>query len=369
MSDLDALLAGIVADPHDALRWLVMADWLDDHGQSERAELVRVHRELLRTCTDPDAHPERPELHARMMELMRVGVQPCIPQRTLILPDGVELPMSFIPPGSFLMGSPETEPEREDGESLHLATLARGYWLGVTPVTQAQWVSVMGENPFGNREEFRATETVEMPRGFWGRISGRPARVRREVGPRIPAGTRPVESVNWDDAVAFCAAVNANSVRAARLPTEAEWEYACRAGTSTPYYWGDDLNGTQANCDGNHPCGTEVKGPYLEQTSPVGYYADESPHPWGLADVHGNVWEWCADRLPPLSPDEVPYLRFHPTGPDGGSLRVYRGGGWYHRAGRCRSAYRRRSRPDIRDGDVGFRIAADPSAPAGLLRD
>ena len=322
MSDLDALLTGIVADPHSVLRWLVMADWLDDHGQPERAELVRVHRELLRTCTDPDAYPERLPLYARMMELMRAGWKPCLPQRVLTLPGGVELRMSFIPPGSFLMGSPESETGRSGDERQHLVTLTRGFWLGTSPVTQAQWRAVMGTEP----SHFKGDEL-------------------------------PVENVSWDDARTFCAAVQEQTGRAVRLPTEAEWEYAARAGTTTPFYWGTELNGGQANCDGNAPYGTAATGPCPLETTPVGTYADVSPHPWDLADVAGNVWEWCSDRAGSYPGDAA----VDPVGPESDSNRVIRGGSWNHPARRCRAAYRFGNTPEDGDYYMGFRLVMVPS--------
>ena len=319
MSDLDALLAGIVADPDNAVRWLVMADWLEENGESERAELVRVHRELLRTCTDPDAHPERPQLHARMMELMRSGVQPCLPQKTLTLPGGVELRMSYIPPGSFLMGSPKSEEVREDNETVHLVALTRGFWMGRTPVTQSQWKAVTGNNP----SHFNGDEL-------------------------------PVEMVSWDDATTFCAA----TTEQVRLPTEVEWEYAARSGTTTPFYWGEEWNGTLASCYGNTLYDTETPGPYLHSTTPVGRYVEVSPHPWGLADVLGNVWEWCDDWYDAYSRGDTTA----PIGPENASERVFRGGSWYSHVLHCRSAYRGRGTPDKRNPIVGFRIAADGDA-------
>ena len=178
---------------------------------------------------------------------------------TLTLPGGVPITFAWCPPGSFLMGSPESEAERED-EHQHPVTLTRGFYAGVYPVTQAQWRTVMGTDPS-----------------------------------HFKGDTLPVECVSWEDAQEFCAQASAGTGRMVRLPTEAEWEYACRAGTTTPFYWGSELNGTQANCGGNYPYGTEATGPYRETTSPVGSYAGEYPHPWGLADVHGNVLECCAD--------------------------------------------------------------------------
>ena len=307
MSDLDALLAGTVADPHRALRWLVMADWLEDHGFPERAELVRVHRELLRTCTDPDAHPERPELHARMMELMRAGVLPCLPEKMLVLPGSVELEMSFIPPGSFLMGSPETEEERGNDETLHFVTLTKGFWLGQTPVTQAQWGAVMGENPC----EFRDDEL-------------------------------PVETVSWEDAQAFCAAIRNRIGVESRLPTEAEWEYAARAGTRTTHYWGEGLNRT-----------TDI-GYFHVRPWPVGSRWWIYPHPWGLADVLEAVWEWCGDWYGSYPDCEV----VDPTGAVSGTERVIRGGKMSNRR-HCGAAERFWRLPEERSISVGFRIAAD----------
>jgi len=322
MTDLEAFLAGIVAEPHNALRWLVMADYLEENDQPERAELVRVHRELLRTCTDPDAFPERPQLHARMMELMRGGAQPCIPERTVTLPGGVELRMSFIPPGSFLMGSPETEEEHEEDEALHRVKLTRGFWLGQSAVTQAQWWAVMGTDP----SDFKGDEL-------------------------------PVEQVSWDDTQAFCTRVRELTGVEARLPTEAEWEYAARGGTTTPFHWGGELNGTEANCNGDYPCGTEAKGLYLETTAAVGSYAGVSPHPWGLVDVIGNVWEWCGDWYKSYPTGEA----VDPMGPEDGSARVHRGGSWGFYARGCRSACRSRLAPGSRVSDVGFRLAVVPT--------
>ncbi len=324
MTDLDAFLAGIVANPTDALRWLVMADWLDDHGQPERAELVRVHRELLRTCTAAREMKARKQFHTRMMELMRAGVQPCIPQRTLDLPGGVELTMSFIPPGSFLMGSPKSEKYHGSKERRHLVTLTKGFWLGQTPVTQGQWRAVMGTDP----SHFKGDEL-------------------------------PVESVSWDDVQGFCAAVTERTGVAVRLPTVAEWEYAARAGTTTPFYWGGELNGTQANCSGNYPYGTEETGPYLETTTAVGSYAGVSPHPWGLLDVVGNVWGWCGDWYAAYPYGEA----VDPVGPAIGSDRVFRGGSWCLRAEYCRAAVRSWVSPDFRHNDLGFRLAAASTDP------
>ena len=134
----------------------------------------------------------------------------------------------------------------------------------------------------------------------------------------------------------------------------AQWEYCCRAGTSTPFHFGSELNGTQANCDGNFPYGTTEKGPYLGKTSPVGSYPANL---WGLYDMHGNVWEWCQDRYDSYPQQSVT----DPRGPEAGSDCVLRGGSWRHVAARCRSAYRIRGDPSIRRDGLGFRLALSSS--------
>ena len=143
----------------------------------------------------------------------------------------------------------------------------------------------------------------------------------------------------------------------ARLPTEAEWEYACRAGTTTAYFWGNALNGDRANCDDNYPCGTAKKGPYLEKTTPAGKYGAT---PWGLCDKHGNVWEWCADWYGDYSGDTV-----DPTGLASGVGPVLRGGSWLSSARRCRSADRDCDSPRLRYYDIGFRLCFS-AGPLGL---
>ena len=159
----------------------------------------------------------------------------------------------------------------------------------------------------------------------------------------------PVTCVSWDDAVAFCKWLSRKIGENITLPTEAQWEYACRAGSTTAYFWGNALKGDKANCDGNYPCGTTTKGKYLRKTTPVGSYDSNA---WGLYDMHGNVWEWCADYWK----EEYPSGSVtDPTGPSNGSYRVFRGGSWYNSARHCRSASRRSIEPDGRSDALGFR--------------
>src|SRR3954447_5365665 len=137
---IEDLLLGIVADPQAEDRWLVLADWLEEHDDPRRAELLRLHRRVLATCCVPEEHPERADWQARIVELIGQGVRPCVPQRKVVLGEGVEMRLNFIPPGSFLMGSPpQEEGRRDDLEVLHRVSLTSGFWLGIYPVTQAQW--------------------------------------------------------------------------------------------------------------------------------------------------------------------------------------------------------------------------------------
>ena len=194
----------------------------------------------------------------------------------------------------------------------HQVTLSKGFWMAKYEVTQKQWKSVMGNNPSNWKGD-----------------------------------DLPVETVSWEEAKQFC------DKAGLQLPTEAQWEYACRAGSKTEYFWGDALNGDRANCDGNYPYGTATKGPYKEKTTRVGSYA---PNAWGLHDMHGNVWEWCADWY-----DKGYYAKSpgtNPIGPASGGIRVFRGGGWFYNARYCRSADRDGINPGIRDWTFGFRPVA-----------
>lgn len=167
----------------------------------------------------------------------------------------------------------------------------------------------------------------------------------------------PVEMVSWNDSMAYCAKVT-DLARTRRelspdwkiaLPTEAQWEYACRAGTVTPYHFGTILNGKQANMAGTHPYGIGERGPYLERTAPVGSYP---PNAWNMHDMHGNVWEWCLDGYRDNLPGGV-----DPFGGDDNPQRVIRGGGWGYIGANCRAAARGRDDPTYRINAFGFRPA------------
>ena len=232
--------------------------------------------------------------------------------------NSIGMKFKLIPAGSFTMGSPEVEKNRDSDEGpVHRVQITKPLYLGLYEVTQEQYERIMGANP----STFKGS-------------------------------TNPVENVSWRDAVEFCKKLSSKEGQTYRLPMEAEWEYACRAGTRTPFSFGSVLNGKQANCDGNFPYGTETKGPYLRKTISVGSYAANA---WGLCDMHGNVYECCADWF------DRGYYKNSPTddpkGPTSGSFRVDRGGSWRCYAGSCRSADRYSHSPSYRSSNLGFRIA------------
>jgi formylglycine-generating enzyme required for sulfatase activity len=226
----------------------------------------------------------------------------------------------WMPPGVFWMGSPESEVGRFDGEGpQHEVTLSRGFWIGDTPCTQPLWLAVMGNNP-GN---FRGKDTSPL---------------------------NPVEHVSWDNCQQFCAALDALLPGLApRLPTEAEWEYACRAGTPTATYAGD-LKNTD-----HDPVLDPIawyRGNAKYTTHPV---AQKAPNPWGLYDTLGNVWEWCADGMRRY--EKSPALDPRGADPRSSGEAVYRGGAWDLPARHARAASRNRWPRGGRLGFLGFRLA------------
>ncbi len=243
---------------------------------------------------------------------------------------GVMQRLRWIAPGRFLMGSPEEEPKRERNETQHEVTLTEGYWLGDTACPQALWKVVMGENP-----------------SWFSDVPG--------------SAEHPVETVSWEDCVIFLERINSEVPGLElRLPTEAEWEYACRAGTRTPFNVGATITTEQANYDGNYPYAGGPEGERRAKTMPVKSF---EPNAWGLWQMHGNVWEWCWDWHGAY--EEGPAV--DPRGPEEGEYRVLRGGSWNFGARDLRSANRGGYEPGLRSEFKGFRVARgrDSSKPAG----
>ncbi|MBE9116762.1 SUMF1/EgtB/PvdO family nonheme iron enzyme [Lusitaniella coriacea LEGE 07157] len=244
------------------------------------------------------------------------------------LGSNVFLEMVDLPGGWFVMGSPEREGSNNE-KPQHQVTV-RPFFLGKYPITQEQWQAVVGlpkvkRTLDRNPSQFKGFKWLK----------------------------RPVENVSWLDAVEFCERLSRRTGRKYRLPSEAEWEYACRAGTTTPFHFGETITTDLANYDGNYADANVPKGKYRQETTAVGSFF---PNGFGLYDMHGNVWEWCADHW---------HKNYEGAPNDGtiwlsryrGSQRLLRGGSWYDVPGDCRSAYRTRNIPGKRSACFGFRVA------------
>ena len=249
--------------------------------------------------------------------------------KTITLPGGAEMRMRWCPAGTFMMGSPMSEAGRYANERQHRVTLTRGFWLGETPVTQDQWQGVTGGNP----STFNGVGTREEGILFW----------KRSLKMNYDSRAHPVENVSWEDCQEFIQKVNAQLGGAARLPTEAEWEYACRAGGTGAIGGNGNLNSM---------------GWYKENSGSRTHAVGQmQPNAWGLLDMHGNVYEWCADWYGDYAGDAT-----DPTGPTSGLNRVLRGGSWGSYAWDCRTARRHSYNPSTRFYYYGFRLccSAEP---------
>ncbi|MFM7149449.1 MAG: formylglycine-generating enzyme family protein [Gemmataceae bacterium] len=316
----------ISAEPWDPTLWMAAADWFEENGQPQ-GELIRLSI-LLRMNLSGE---KKRKAEQRQWEIIRSGVIPWMPGLT----NHVGMEFVLIPPGRFLMGSPFSEGYHSPDEGpVHEVEISEPFWLGRFPVTQGQYEKVMNCNPshFSENGRLPYYRISEMNTAFF-----------------------PVDSVPFQDAEKFCICLNNSPEeislgRRYRLPTEAEWEYACRAGTSTTFYCGDSLDGYQANFDGTYPYGGDAtRKRYLKRTSEIGSYP---PNPFSLYDLYGNVWEWCSDWFDEMYYQESPML--DPTGPNNGEAHVLRGGSWIDAGWHCRSADRSH-REALHY--VGFRVA------------
>jgi formylglycine-generating enzyme required for sulfatase activity len=233
--------------------------------------------------------------------------------------NSIGMKLVLIPKGTFMMGSPETEQGRQKNEDQHEVTISKDYYLGVYEVTQAQYEKVIGKNPSHFQGAIVGNENADLP----------------------------VENVSCDDAVVFCKKLSdlpeeMKAGRVYRLPTEAEWEYACRAGSKTAYLFDDE--------EGLLPEYGWFNRNSSNRTHTVGLL---EPNAWGLYDMHGNVWEWCSDWYGEYPKGAVR----NPTGPKVGSDRVCRGGSWDFEAANCRSAFRNWNYPSLRLDYYGLRVA------------
>ncbi len=253
---------------------------------------------------------------------------PCVSLHAMEKRQVNSLGMEFIliSPGTFFMGNLGEDVPKKANEITHEVTLTRPFYIQTTEVTVKQWREVMGRKFFGKKKG-----TLDMP----------------------------VVRVSWQDCTEFIQKLNDREEGTYRLPTEAEWEYACRAGTTTPYSWGETIDCSKAMYSNNtlksDECVkyvTDTKNLPADQPAPVKAY---SPNAWGLYDLSGNVWEWCQDWYGPYPAEPV----VDPEGPTSGSVRVRRGGSWYGLGSRCRCANRNFSHPANRYQTTGFRLVKE----------
>jgi formylglycine-generating enzyme required for sulfatase activity/uncharacterized caspase-like protein len=235
------------------------------------------------------------------------------------LGDGVTLEMVQIPRGTFMMGSPADEAQRYGDESPQRQVTVPEFFMGRYAVTQAQYQAIMQKNPAHFKGE-----------------------------------KKPVETVLWDEAVEFCEKLSQKTGKTYRLPSEAEWEYACRARTDTPFYFGETITTDLVNYNGNLPYASAPKGEYRQQTTDVGKFP---PNSFGLYDMHGNIWEWCQDVYHNSYEGAPTDGRAWLEGSDN-NMKLLRGGSWFTFAGNCRSAVRLRDARALRFNGVGCRVVA-----------
>lgn len=252
-------------------------------------------------------------LIATLAGCLVVQGQPKEPPKTFTNSLGIKF--VWIPPGSFMMGSPMEESERQANETQHKVTLTKGFYMGVYTVTQEEWQQVMNKNP----SEFKGEKNL------------------------------PVEAISWEDCQEFIAKLREKDKKPYRMPTEAEWEYACRAGTKTPFHFGETISTDQANYDGEGVYGNGKKGRFLGRTLPVGTFPANA---WGLHEMHGNVWQWCQDWYGEYPQGDA----VDPVGAKTAKGRVLRGGAWYSDPLGCRSAFRFWFVPTSRRPYFGLRL-------------
>ncbi|MFM9103621.1 MAG: formylglycine-generating enzyme family protein, partial [Cyanobium sp.] len=274
-------------------------------------------------------------------------------------PDPLALTLVEIPAGSFLMGSPPDESERSADEGPQHEVTLQGFFMSQTPITQVQWRQV--------------AEWSKQPAEQWGReLNPYPSR----FSDQSDSDQRPVDNVSWEDAMEFCNRLSQRTGRHYTLPSEAQWEYACRAGTITPFHFGATITPELANYDGRYTYAHGPKGKYRKQTTPVGMFPANE---WGLQDMHGNEWEWCLDEWHAtyegapmdgsawLSMSESNQSAKKPMAINTSSdkeSRLLRGGSWIIIPRFCRSAHRNRLQPDDASNLVGFRVVCLPQDPS-----
>jgi formylglycine-generating enzyme required for sulfatase activity len=316
------------------------------HSERERAQRREVP-ERSRVLTPQDIHGwDTSKVQALQRQVAEAFGKPVLfHDRLKDSGEGPEL--VIIPPGRFRMGWPNGEPERSDNEGpQHAVTLTKPFALGRYAVTVGEFRRFVTAR--GYKSE------AEKGGGAYGWIGGEWKKDKRFhwQTPGFEQGeSHPAVCVSWNDAIAYCQWLSEQAGAEYRLPSEAEWEYACRAGTTTPSWWGDTITPKQANYNGNlYPYNQGEKGEYRKKTVPVDQF---EPNPWGLYQMHGNVWEWVQDGYA----DDKGEAQTDPIYAQGGSHRVYRGGSWVILARYLRAACRDRYEPARRHHNLGFRPA------------
>ena len=257
------------------------------------------------------------------------------------LGNGIQLEMVMIPGGSFMMGSPETEEDSNDYERPQHQVTIKAFCLGKYQVTQAQWKAVAAF-PQVNKE-----------------LKLDPSRFKGD-GSTSLTNHRPVEQVSWEDAVEFCDRLSKHTKRQYRLPSEAEWEYACRAGTTTQFHFGQTITTDLANYNGNSTYGDGVKGVYRKETTEVGSFGVANN--FGLYDMHGNVYEWCQDSWHDNYTDAPTDGSAWLSSKEDSNTKLLRGGSWLNDPRGCRSAYRSYDLLDGNNNNIGFRVVCSGAA-------
>ena len=354
----DAALSGLakreLAPPQLAAEQALLADGWFDRAEKDATVILKTRMQERAALWYTSALPglvglAKLKVEGRMKALPQAGANTAVAQGSksaeapkshaenfagkkdvsLDLGGGIKLDLVLIPAGTFEMGSPANEAERDGNERQFTVTISKPYYMGKYDVTQEQYKAVTGENP---------SEHKSNPKN-------------------------PVDNVTWEDAQTFCNKLGQRIGRKANLPTEAQWEYACRAGTTTPFYFGENITAAQANYNGQAPYHGGAKGEFRAKPTPVGSFP---PNAFGLYDMHGNVWQWCLDTIAeyPTGPQT------DPEGPTNPTQHNIRGGSWANGANDCRSAHRNGT--ESRHGHVGFRIimeagtVADTKTPAAV---
>ena len=289
------------------------------------------YTEPLGNATQPFAKVSRDVLSQMGGEYADLNFSADIPLDILDFSADIALDMMFISGGSFTMGAPKSEPESGDDERPQHKVNLQPFYLGRYPVTQAQWKVVAGCDRI-------AQDLDPDPSSFKG-------------------DNRPVENVSWDDAQEFCQRLSAQTGKDYRLPSEAQWEYACRAGTKTPFHFGETIAPDLANYDATETYNDSPKGEWRQNTTDVGSFPANE---WGLHDLHGNVWEWCEDDWHDSYEDAPSDGRAWVESDRTETSRLLRGGSWVFNPLNCRSAFRYFNSRDRRDFNVGFRVCCVP---------